>query len=175
MNSRIRDPIEQLLNPPGCRRAVKANVFVAANSWALLRFEPPGQGAGKASSFDSTGSMMSDSPTRVTAPLDGLYEVNAGLVMSAADLNGRMGYARAAVGKGLSEPARFDTEAFVKFGLNRITAGCRSGAGTATIPLRAGEWVSLAAWADASWVTADRRENAASASFLELSWVGDLP
>lgn len=174
LNTRIRDPLDLLMNPPACRRAAKPTGTIARNTWSVLRLEPPGQGAGKAHSYDSTGSLMSGSPVAVTAPIDGLYEVNGGVLL-AAPPGGRLGYARVALAKGAADPAAFDAIAVVKWGLNRIGAAYRSGAGTATIPLRAGEWVALAAWADADWTAAAAAENSTSTTFLEILRVGDLP
>ncbi|MBT2383864.1 hypothetical protein [Streptomyces sp. ISL-11] len=176
MNTHVRDVLTLLSNPPGCRRAGKLSGSKDAGTWAVLTLEPPGQSYGREHSYDTTGSTMSDSSIRVTAPRDGLYEVNAGAVIGSYQTDGKIGYARVAIAKGLSEGAQFETTAFLKFGCHRIRNSHRSGTGTATIPLRTGEWIALAGYAEgAAWMFSDDKENASAATYLEMRWVGELP
>ncbi|GHF38677.1 hypothetical protein GCM10010218_19850 [Streptomyces mashuensis] len=176
MNVHIRDVLGLLMAPPGCRRAGKMSGSKDAGTWAVLTLEPAGQGAGRGHSYDSTGTAMSDSAIRITAPRDGLYEVNAGAVIGSYQTDGKIGYARVAVAKGQTEGSQFEANAFVKFGCHRIRNSHRSGTGTATIPLRAGEWIAMAGYAEGgAWMFSDDKENAGAATYLEMRWVGDLP
>ncbi|MCF3100972.1 hypothetical protein IPZ58_05205 [Streptomyces roseoverticillatus] len=176
MNAQVRDVLNLLMDPPGCRRAGKTSLGKDAGSWAVLTFEPPGQGTGREHSYDSTGTAMSNSLIRVTAPRDGLYEVTAGAVIGSYQTGGKIGYARVAIAKGITEGAQFEPNAFLKFGCHRIWDSHRSGTGTATIPLRAGEWIALAGFAEgAAWMFSDDKENAGAATFLSMQWVGEYP
>ncbi|MEV0445297.1 hypothetical protein AB0I84_07470 [Streptomyces spectabilis] len=174
MKKYVSDALRGFLEPPACRRTVanQASEQKSADTWHPVSFDKPGSGTGAGHSYDNTDGRMSDDPFKVRAPIAGLYEVSAGLVLRSA--SGSLTYAVASVNRNQSSGDAIGSTAFLRFGLGRATGVEKVGCGTATITLNAGQWVSMAFKAE-SPVLVGSGAYAQFLSHLEIRWVGVKP
>ncbi|MER6912228.1 hypothetical protein ABT354_11190 [Streptomyces sp. NPDC000594] len=174
MKKYVSGPLRGLLAPPACRRTV-ANLGSEqkpARAWHTVQFDKPGAGAGKAHSYDTTGGLMSADPFKITAPLQGLYEVSAGVVVRA--VSGSLTFAVASVNRNETVAGDIAHRGFLRFGLGRASASEKVGQGSATVALAEGHWISMAVNPEtAAYLGAN--SNAQILSHLEMRWVGAMP
>ncbi|RLV10239.1 hypothetical protein CTZ27_03195 [Streptomyces griseocarneus] len=162
------------LEPPACRRtaAAQGTEQKAGDTWQPVRWDKPGMGAGAAFSYDSTGGAMSQDPYRIVVPIPGLYEISTGVVVRS--VSGGLPWAVAAVNRNVTNGEAISTLAFLRFGLGRSESREKSGAGSATIFLDAGDYVSLAVNASEAFVLGVD-DGAQALTHLEVRWTGARP
>ncbi|MFI1796348.1 hypothetical protein ACH427_03160 [Streptomyces sp. NPDC020379] len=129
-------------------------------------------GAGAALSYDITGGAMSRDPYRITVPVAGLYEVTCGVVVRSP--TGALPFAVAAVNRNREGGDNISSLAFLRFGCGRSESREKVGAGSATVALDAGDYVSLAVNASDVYVFGDG-DAAQALTHLEVRWVGVRP
>ncbi|MES9589955.1 hypothetical protein ABWK57_14000 [Streptomyces sp. NPDC094045] len=171
MKRYVSDVIRGFLEPPACRRTVAnmASEQKAADTWHVVKFDKPGMGGGKPHSYDNTGSLMSKEDTKIHAPIDGLYEVAFTLV--ARSVGSSLPFCVAAVNKNQTAGNTIAATAFLRIGLGRASTVEKIGSGSATIKMKAGEFVSLAV-APTSPMCLGDGTYAQMISHMELRWVG---
>ncbi|UFQ16421.1 MULTISPECIES: hypothetical protein [Streptomyces] len=173
MKKYVSDALKGFLEPPACRRTMaNAGSEQLAPGWHVVKLERPGSGYGAGHSYDTTGGLMSKEQTKIHAPIDGLYEVSAGLIIRA--VSGSLPYVVGSVNKNASTGGTIGATGFLRFGHGRATAGEKVGAGSTTIPLKAGEYIAMAFNADAAAYVGEGAY-AQMISHLELRWIGVMP
>ncbi|MEU2513789.1 hypothetical protein [Streptomyces syringium] len=174
MKTHVSDVLRGLLEPPACRRtaANQGSEQRPADTWQVLRWDKPGMGAGAAHSYDSTGGSMSRDPTRIVAPIPGLYEVSCGVVVHS--VSGALPFTVCAVNRGQEGGTSISERAFLRFGCGRASSREKAGGGSATVPLAAGDFVSMAVNGSSAFYLGDG-EGAQRICHLELRWVGVMP
>ncbi|MFG2228039.1 hypothetical protein [Streptomyces sp. NPDC048644] len=174
MQRYISDVLHGFMAPPSCRRTVAnlSSQHKPANAAHVVQFDKPAMGKGSMYSYDTTGGLMSTEATKIHAPIDGLYEMSFGLVVRAA--TGDLGFATAAVNLNQTTGSSIAATGFLRVGLGRSNRSEKVGAGSATIALDAGDFISAAAQSDTDFVFGDG-DFAQFISHMELRWVGVKP
>lgn len=167
----ITSELLYLTQTPACSRVSVQSPQVADGTWAFVPLAAPGTGAGQSFSWDTTGRMGSH-PTRITAPTDGLYEVTWTVVIRHTS-TGALTYAQAAVGTNPSVATDVASLPDSRGGLGRTGLRERAGSGSATVPLRAGDYVSLGAIGHGATWTVGTDETGRWATRLTVRWVGE--
>ncbi|MFD5050425.1 hypothetical protein [Streptomyces tendae] len=174
MKQYVSDVLRGFLEPPACRRTIanQASEQKAATTWYPVTLERVGSGVGATHSYDTTGGLMSKDPAKIVAPIDGLYELSFGIILRA--VSGTLTFALAAANINLTGGKDIAARPIVRVGCGRASAAEKIGAGSATVALKAGDFVSLAVHADNPFYLGDG-SYAQMISHLELRWVGVKP
>ncbi|MER5441117.1 hypothetical protein [Streptomyces sp. NPDC002790] len=174
MKTYVSDALRGFMEAPACRRTIanQASEQKAAKTWYPVTLERVGSGVGATHSYDNTGGQMSKDPVKVVAPIDGLYELSFGIILRA--VSGTLTYALAAANINQTNGGQIAAKPIVRTGCGRSSAAEKVGAGSATVALKAGDFVSLAVHADDAFYIGDG-SYAQMISHFELRWVGVKP
>ncbi|MFD8088979.1 hypothetical protein [Streptomyces malaysiensis] len=175
LNAQIRDNIGMLLNPPACRRTGASDSYTtSAEGWAIVTWDLDGKGSGGYSSFDTTGGVMPEHSYSITIPVDGLYEIQWGaLITYPTAPAATAAYAQASVS--LNNMTSFTTPSLGRVSLGRSTSTERNGSGVTTAPLKAGDYLCLGVSADGAAFQVGNSATGRQNTFLEARWVGEYP
>lgn len=177
MNAGIRDVHEWLARPPAIRLK-GSRAPIAASTYALLPFQPPGPWG----TYASAGMTVAKTDGMVwglKAPLTGRYRLTIGATMTAASgaAASRDTWIYAAVNAHDSGQAVADN-ATVAYCPVAVSSFTHMGSHTVELRLHAEDVVRLAGRMEGSAVTfADTSSSPAyeHCSYVELRWAGELP
>ncbi|MFH8346795.1 hypothetical protein [Streptomyces sp. NPDC018045] len=174
MKKYVSGALRGFLEPPACRRTV-ANLGSQQKPggvYQVVEFDKPGMGQGAAHSYDTTGGFMSKDPYKIYAPADGLYEISFGLIVRA--VSDPLTWVVGALSKNQTDGGSIAASNFLRVGFGRATSTEKVGAGSATVPLRAGDFASLAVHSEVPFLLGSGNF-AQFVSHFELRWVGVKP
>ncbi|ARZ66921.1 hypothetical protein SMD11_1260 [Streptomyces albireticuli] len=174
MKTYVSDVLRGLLEPPACRRtaASQGSEQRPPDTWQVVRWDRPASGAGSPHSYDSTRGSMAREATKIHAPIPGLYEITCGIVVRS--VSGALPYTVCAVNRNQEGGDAISSLAPLRFGCGRATSREKVGAGSATIPLDAGDFVSMAVNGSNAFYLGDAQDSQLI-SHMELRWVGVKP
>lgn len=168
----ITEELRYLTGPPACSRVSVRGSTTADGTWAFVTLAAPGTGSVQSHSWDTTGGLMGSHPTRITVPEDGLYEITWSVVIRHTSTSS-LAYGQAAAAVSALSPTDARDTPSGRVGLGRTGLRERAGAGSTTVPIRAGDHVSLAAMGSgAPWIVGSD-ETGRYATRLTVKWVGE--
>jgi hypothetical protein len=174
LNEGVRDELDFLMDPPNCTRVGSTSGVSDAGAWALVPLALPGTGSGDTLSWANRAGFGTHG-TRITAPEDGLYEVSWACSVRSTASSGTITFAQAAVAINATSAEQVYTRPISRAALGPIVARWQCGEGSATVPLAAGQWVSMAARGDGiPWISGPDFDGN-GLTRLSLRWVGELP
>lgn len=174
LNEQVFSNIEQFYSPPACRRVcsnMSATTF-PDGAVAFTIFDAPGTGLGANESYDSTGRLMSGTNNRITITVPGLYEIQAGVDVQFAAADSTAFCSASIVKNSITS---LTTPSVVRFALGIVSITEHCGSATATVPLVAGDYITLASSAAGSAFVLGKNAASQAATFLDARWVGELP